>query len=55
MKFAKSDVEGRETRLILNSFRIDQEAAIVLCFEQLIVIAIGIGCVVEEDNSQSPP
>jgi hypothetical protein len=54
VKFTKSDVERREAGLILDSFGVDEKAAVVLGFEKFVVVAIGVGGVVEKDDPEAP-
>lgn len=54
MYLSKGDIEGRERWLVDNRLGVDEEPTIILCFEELIVISVGIRGVVEEDDLQMP-
>jgi hypothetical protein len=50
----EGDIEGREGSLVSDGLGVDEEAAVVLRLEQLVVVAVGVGGVVEEDHVQVP-
>lgn len=53
-KLLVGDVIVHERWLCLNGFRVDEEAAVILLFEELEIVAIGVGSVVDENNLQFP-
>lgn len=55
MYFSEGDIEGGEGGLFGDCFRVDEKAAVVLGFEQIVIVAVCVGGVVEEDDVEVPP
>ena len=54
MNLPERDIEGWKGSLIDNCLRVDKKSTVILRFEQFIVVSIGVGSVIEEDDLQVP-